>query len=75
MFPMTLNKDEHINLIRSKGLVIKINKRLRDVLLNYLDLIGFNAYRLMPDLTSVCDAVTKNVKKAKQKETLLPFEW
>lgn len=63
MFPMTLNRDEHISLINKNLTVLKIHRRLRDDLLVYLNSIGFNTYRLMPDLMSVCEAVTRNVKR------------
>ena len=63
MFPMTLNRDEHIDLINKHLIVLKIHKRLRNDLLSYLNSIGFTTYRLMPDLMSVCEAVTRNVKR------------
>lgn len=63
LFPMTLDSEEHLRLIKKQLIGLKIHKKLRDDLLNYLNSIGFNTYRLMPDLMSVCEAVTKNVKK------------
>lgn len=65
MFPLTLNRDEHIGLMNKNLTVLKIHKGLRDDLLAYLNLIGFNTYHLMPDLMSVCEAITKNVKRKK----------
>lgn len=62
MFPYTLDKYEHINIIEANTKVIKIHKELREPLLNYLDTLGINAFRIMPDLSSVCAAVERKVK-------------
>ena len=65
MFPYTLNKNEHLNIIMDSTQVIKIHKDLRDQLLDYLDTLGINAFRIMPDLSSVCSAVERKVKDAR----------
>ncbi len=61
MFPYTLDKQRHRQIIEVNSSVIKIHERLRKKLLVYLDTLGFNAFRLMPDLASICEAVKRNV--------------
>ena len=51
LFPYTLDEKNHIYLLNSNTGVIKINKELREELQIYLDTIGINSYRLMPDLS------------------------
>ena len=62
MFPYFWGKEEHIRIIDENSQVIKIHKDLREPLLKYLDTIGVNAFRIMPDLASVCEAVERKVK-------------
>lgn len=62
MFPYSLHKEEHFEIISNNSMVIKIHKSLREPLLRYLDTLGLNAFRLMPDLSSVCAAVERKVK-------------
>ena len=62
MFPYTLDEKKHLQVIESNTSLIKIKKDLRDELLAYLDTIGINAFRIMPDLPSVCAAVERKVK-------------
>ena len=62
MFPYSLHKEEHFEIISDNSMVIKIHKSLREPLLRYLDTLGLNAFRLMPDLSSVCAAVERKVK-------------
>ena len=61
MFPYTLDKQEHLNVIERHSKVIKIHKDLRDELIKYLDVLGYNTFRLMPDLSSICGAVKRRV--------------
>lgn len=61
MFPYTLDKEEHLNVIKRHSKVIKIHKDLRDELIKYLDVLGYNTFRLMPDLSSICEAVKRRV--------------
>ena len=79
MFPYVLEPSEHLNIITKNTSVIKIHKDIRNKLLDYLDTIGLNSFRLMPDLQSICDAVKRKVVEERQsastlfkkKETLL----
>ncbi|MBQ8028191.1 MAG: FRG domain-containing protein [Clostridia bacterium] len=71
MFPYTLDEKKHLHVIESNTRLIKIKKDLRNDLLTYLDTIGINAFRIMPDLPSVCEAVERKVKdKRSEKSTL-----
>lgn len=71
MFPYTLDIKEHSHILKSNTVVIKIHKRIRDDLLDYLDTIGINAFRLMPDLQNVCYAVKRKVIDERQAESPL----
>ncbi len=62
LFPYTLDKEKHIDLLDNNTGIIKIAKDIRDELQTYLDTIGINSYRLMPDLSSVCGAVERKVR-------------
>lgn len=66
MFPYTLDIEEHSRILKSNTNVIKIHKKIRDDLLDYLDTIGINAFRLMPDLQNVCYAVKRKVIDERQ---------
>ena len=44
---------------------------MRDDLLDYLDTIGLNTFRLMPDLQSVCHAVKRKVTEDRQAASTL----
>ena len=47
MFPYTLDKNEHLNIIENNTRIIRIHKDLRESLIGYLDTIGINAFRIM----------------------------
>lgn len=61
MFPYTLDKEEHLDIVKRNSSLLMIHKDLREYLLKYLDTLGFTSFRLMPDLASVCSAVTRKV--------------
>lgn len=63
MFPYTLDENKHIELIHQNTQEIRIHKNLREELLLYLDTLGINAFRIMPDLSSVCEAVERKTKE------------
>ncbi len=71
MFPYTLEKNDHLDIINRNSSVIMIHKDLRTELLRYLDTIGFSTFRLMPDLASVCYAVKRKVIDERQSESSL----
>lgn len=62
MFPYTLNAFEHLKILDSHSDIIKIHKSLREELLVYLDTLGINAFRIMPDLSSICEAIVRKTK-------------
>ncbi len=57
MFPYTLKEERHKEIYRKSTDVIKIPKILRGDVLRYLNSIGANAFKLMPDLGNVCMAI------------------
>ena len=61
MFPYSLNKDKHNEIVTKNTKIIRIHKSCRNDLLSYLDTIGLNSFRLMPDLQSVCYAIKRKV--------------
>lgn len=71
LFPYVLDEDAHINLLNENTNIIKISKELREELQSYLDTIGINSYRLMPDLSSVCQAVERKIKDERTKASTL----
>lgn len=71
MFPYTLEAEKHISIIEDNTSLIMIHKDIRDKLLEYLDTIGINTFRLMPDIQSVCSAVKRKVIEDRQAKTEL----
>lgn len=69
MFPYTLEKEEHLRIIRNNTSLIMIHKELREKLMEYLDTLGFNSFRLMPDLSSICYAVKKRIIDERQQKS------
>jgi hypothetical protein len=61
MLPYTLDREKHIELISKNTSLIKVHKSLREPIQRYLNAIGINAFRLMPDLQNICDAIMRNV--------------
>ena len=59
MFPYTLDKEEHLKILNDNSYYIMIHKDLRNELIQYLDTLGYNTFRLMPDLSSICEAVQR----------------
>ncbi len=63
MFPYTLDKDKHMEIIEKNTMRIIIPVDHRKELLLYLDTLGFNTFRLMPDLGNICDAIKRKYQK------------
>lgn len=61
MFPYNLDKETHLEIIENNTCLIKIHKNTRRDLLKYLNTLGINSFRLMPDLQSICYAIKRNV--------------
>lgn len=66
MFPYTLDKAKHKSIIESKTALIKIPEELRQDCIRCLDLLGYNAFRLMPDLSSICAKIKESVRNEVQ---------
>lgn len=62
MICYSLNKERHMEIINNDTSLVKIHKSLRPTLMTFLNSIGVNTYRLMPDLMSVCKMVEKQVR-------------
>ena len=71
MLPYTLNKEEHLDIVKRNSSLVMIHKALREDLLKYLDTLGFTSFRLMPDLASVCSAVTRKVADERANKSTL----
>lgn len=71
LFPYTLDKQNHVELLDLNTKLIRINKEIREELQAYLDTIGINSYRLMPDLSSVCEAVERKIRDSRAKKSTL----
>lgn len=71
MFPYTLEANKHKAIIEENTSLIKIHKDIRDELLEYLDTIGINTFRLMPDIQSVCTAVKRKILEERQSNSEL----
>ena len=65
MFPYNLDKDVHMEILNKNSKVIKIHKNLRSELIQYLDKLGFNTFKLMPDLNSICGAVKSKIMNSR----------
>lgn len=61
LVPTTLDKEKHRVLIEENTSKILIHKSIRHEAMRYLDVLGFNAFRLMPDLASACQAIKNRV--------------
>ena len=62
MFPYDLDKDAHLNIIKKNTKIVRIHKSLRNQLLAALDVLGYNNFRLMPDLINISDTVRRKIK-------------
>lgn len=61
MFPYNLDKKTHLKIIEDNTELLRIHKQTRQELLSYLNTLGINSFRLMPDLQSICYAIKRNV--------------
>lgn len=59
MIPYTLDQDKHKAILEDNTSLIMIHEDMRPQLRKYLDTLGFNSFRLMPDLASICEAVKR----------------
>ena len=61
MFPYTLDREKHKEILVNNTNLIKIHKDTRDDLLDFLETMGLNSFRLMPDLQNVCTAIQRKI--------------
>lgn len=61
MLPYTLDKKEHLKILNENSKHIMVHKILRNDLIMYLDTLGYNTFRLMPDLSSICEAIKRRI--------------
>lgn len=71
MFPYTLDESEHLKILDRNSNIIKIHKSLREELLSYLDTLRINAFRIMPDLPSVCEAIVRKIRDNRNSQSTL----
>jgi len=69
MFPYNLDKKKHKDILVKNTHLLKIHKSTRTVLLDFLENIGIDSFRLMPDLQNVCYAIKRKI--IEEKRTLL----
>lgn len=62
MYSLFMDKAVHLETIKNSTKLICINSFFRDELISRLDALGYNIYRLMPDLMNVCAAIKTNAK-------------
>lgn len=60
MMPHTIEKVTYESMIYKNTKEIRIHRNLRNNLIEILDKLGYNAFRLMPDLSSVCKEIVRN---------------
>ena len=63
MIPYSLDKVTYLNSFTKNMNIIKIHRSIRRQLNKYLNTLGINSFRLMPDLASICCAVEKKIKE------------
>lgn len=63
LFPYITDKEIHKNIISSNTKKIAIHKTLRNDILKYLDSLGINTFKIMPDLESICAEIVRRELK------------
>lgn len=63
MFPCTTDKEKHMKIIQenTKRIVIPAEHRIK--LLSFLDTLGYNTFRLMPDLGNICGEIKRRYQE------------
>lgn len=62
MYPYDDNIDKHLEIMKNNITIIAIHKNYRKDIMNYLNKIGITEYRLMPDLSSICSEIIRELK-------------
>ena len=68
MFSLSLDAQSHRDAITNSTKLICINRFFREELIKQLDILGYNIYRLMPDLINVCSAIKTNASSTNNGE-------
>lgn len=71
LFPYTIDESRLRKQIEVNTHLIKVHKKLRNPMQKYLHTMGINAFRLMPDLSSICTAVERIVKEERQNKNAM----
>lgn len=71
MLPYEISEDKHMEILQKNMCLIKIEKSLRVELLDYLDKLGLNTFRLMPDLQSVSYAIKRKITEDRTNKSQL----
>ena len=61
MFPYNLERKKHKSTLIKNTNLIKIHKETRSELLAFLETMGLDSFRLMPDLQNVCFAIKRQI--------------
>lgn len=61
MLPLTLDRDDYLNMLKESTKVVKIHKSLRNDLNKELAILGCDMFHLMPDLSSICTNIKREV--------------
>lgn len=64
--PNRISKEAIMNKFENKAAVITIDKDIRNLLLEYIDTLGFNELRLMPDIDSLCYEINHSMTENKK---------
>ncbi len=60
LFPHALDVHQYDRAIENNITTIRIHKDIRHEILAYLSILGFDTFRLMPDLASICSSIVKS---------------
>ena len=59
VIPQNLSDESIYKRFETNTIKLIINEKIRDESLRYLDKLGYNEYRLMPDINSLCYEINK----------------
>lgn len=66
LFPYCLEEKKYKEVLFKNSKTLFVHKSIRDELLRRLDVLGYNTYRLMPDLSSVCSSIVQEVSNRRR---------
>ena len=71
MFPYNLEKEHHREILVKNTSLIRIHNDARPDLLDFLETMGLNSFRLMPDLQNVCYAIKRKIIEERKESSTL----